>query len=379
MGSQSKSAGRLQLQDIGKTYGTTPVLKNIDLTVEDGEFLTILGPSGSGKSTILRIIGGFESASSGRLLFGDQIINDQPIHLRPFNTVFQDYALFPHLSVGANTGYGLMVRGVHKQDIRTQVQRSLELVGLESFTERYPAQLSGGQQQRVALARALICSPELILLDEPLAALDAELRRQMQQFLKSLQRQIGITFVFVTHDQEEAITMSDRICLIREGRIEQIGSAEEIYYRPETSFVATFFGDNNQFAGTKAEPVEGAGNYVNTAIGSILSSDPLLETIDANTDVTLAIRPEALRIYDPEDEPSQKPDNCLKVEVTATEFVGPVRQLRVMSLNDSQQSLLVKSTSRRSARAVYPGTRLMLQWDAIDCAVIPRVSPQTAP
>ena len=371
MASQSTSDGRLQLQNISKTFGTTSVLEDINLSVQDGEFITILGPSGSGKSTILRIIGGFESPSNGCLLFDDQIINDQPIHKRPFNTVFQDYALFPHLSVAANVGYGLMIRGMRKRDIRAQVQRTLKLVGLEDFLDRYPAQLSGGQQQRVALARALICSPKLILLDEPLAALDAELRRQMQQFLKSIQRQTGVTFVFVTHDQEEAITMSDRICLLLNGRIEQIGSSEDIYYRPKTQFVATFFGDNNLLAGTKGASNKGTGHYINTALGSILSTDPQLDAIELNSPVTLAIRPEVLRNPDIDGESSRQADNHLEVEVTATEFVGPIRQLRVVSLDDSRQSLLVKSPSRRSANTITPGKRLTLYWDAVDCTVIP--------
>ena len=249
--SERTAGGRLQLIALAKRYDQTSVLEGIDLAVEDGEFLTILGPSGSGKTTILRLIGGFTEPSAGQILFDGSDIAQVPIHRRPFNTVFQDYALFPHMTVGQNVGYGLMVRGVARAGIRARVADALEMVALQDFGQRYPNQLSGGQRQRVALARALICEPKLILLDEPLGALDAELRRQMQEFLKSLQRRVRITFLFVTHDQEEAIAMSDRICVMNQGAIEQVGAPDEIYYRPRTRFVATFFGDNNLLPGSK--------------------------------------------------------------------------------------------------------------------------------
>jgi spermidine/putrescine transport system ATP-binding protein len=233
----------LALQAVEKSYGTQRVLQPVDLEVADGEFLTILGPSGSGKTTILRLVGGFTRPSGGRIRFGGVDLTDVPSHKRPFNTVFQDYALFPHMTVADNVGYGLMVRGLAKSAIRAKVEETLEIVGLGGLLDRYPAQLSGGQKQRVALARAIVCEPKLILLDEPLAALDAEMRRQMQFFLKDLQRRIATTFLFVTHDQEEAITMSDRIVVMDKGRIEQIGAPTSIYYSPKTPFVARFFGE----------------------------------------------------------------------------------------------------------------------------------------
>src|SRR5579885_2158044 len=207
----------LELKAVSKSFGPTQVLENIDLAVRDGELITILGPSGSGKTTILRMIGGFTQPSGGAILLEGRDIAALPINRRPFNTVFQDYALFPHMTVAGNVGYGLMVRGRPRREVAKRVAAALDLVQLGAFAARYPAELSGGQRQRVALARAIICEPRLILLDEPLAALDVELRRQMQQFLKGIQREIRTTFLFVTHDQEEAIAMADRICVMNFG------------------------------------------------------------------------------------------------------------------------------------------------------------------
>ncbi|HEX9447909.1 MAG TPA: ATP-binding cassette domain-containing protein, partial [Dongiaceae bacterium] len=242
----------LELKAVAKSFGETRVLDNIDLAVEDGEFITILGPSGSGKTTILRMIGGFTTPSAGEILLDGKDIAAMPINRRPFNTVFQDYALFPHMTVADNIGYGLQIRGIDRREIKRRVADALGLVHLEDFAARYPAQLSGGQKQRVALARAIICQPRLILLDEPLAALDVELRKQMQLFLKNIQREIKTTFLFVTHDQEEAIAMADRICVMSDGRIQQLGSPLDVYYRPKTEFVARFFGDNNLIRGSLA-------------------------------------------------------------------------------------------------------------------------------
>ena len=198
----------LELKSISKSFGPTAVLEGIELAVRDGEFITILGPSGSGKTTILRMIGGFTQPSGGEILLEGRDITGLPINRRPFNTVFQDYALFPHMTVAGNVGYGLMVRGKPRREIARKVSEALDLVQLGPLANRYPSQLSGGQRQRVALARAIICEPRLILLDEPLAALDIELRKQMQLFLKDIQREIRTTFLFVTHDQEEAIAIA---------------------------------------------------------------------------------------------------------------------------------------------------------------------------
>src|SRR5690242_18121281 len=259
----------LELKGVSKAFGATRVLEHIDLAVEDGEFITILGPSGSGKTTILRMIGGFTQPDQGEILLDGKDIAKEPINRRPFNTVFQDYALFPHMDVAANVGYGLMVRRVARQEVARRVRQALDLVQLGPLAARYPGQLSGGQRQRVALARAIICEPRLILLDEPLAALDVELRKQMQLFLKDIQREIRTTFLFVTHDQEEAIAIADRICVMNFGRILQLGTPHEVYYRPRAEFVARFFGDNNLIEGKLGEG-DGQRRRIETAIGTLL-------------------------------------------------------------------------------------------------------------
>jgi len=246
----------LQLEGIHKSFGDTPVLNGVSLSVRQGEFVTLLGSSGCGKTTTLRVIAGLESPDSGRVLLSGEDVTRQEPNRRDVNTVFQNYALFPHMSVGANVGYSLKLRKVPKADIQRQVREMLGLVQLEGFEKRMPAGLSGGQKQRVAIARALICKPRLLLLDEPLGALDLQLRRQMQQELKRLQKKLGITFLYITHDQEEALNMSDRIVVMREGRFEQIGTPAEVYDHPRTAFVARFVGAANIVYGT-VEAVEG--------------------------------------------------------------------------------------------------------------------------
>jgi len=228
----------LELKSISKSFGPTAVLEGIELAVRDGEFITILGPSGSGKTTILRMIGGFTQPSGGEILLEGRDITGLPINRRPFNTVFQDYALFPHMTVAGNVSYGLMVRGRPRREIARKVSEALDLVQLGPLADRYPAQLSGGQRQRVALARALAARPRVLLLDEPFGALDKNLRLDMQIEVKRLQRELDITTIMVTHDQEEALTMSDRIVVMSNGRIEQVGTPDEIYGRPATAFVS---------------------------------------------------------------------------------------------------------------------------------------------
>jgi putative spermidine/putrescine transport system ATP-binding protein len=228
-----------------KTYGDVVAVDHVDLTVGDGEFFTLLGPSGSGKTTTLRIIAGFERPDEGRVTLGGVDITHQPPYARDVNTVFQDYALFPHMTVAENVGYGLKVKGIARGTRAKQVEEVLKMVRLDGFGARKPVQLSGGQRQRVALARSIVNQPKVLLLDEPLGALDLKLRQEMQIFLKALQRDLGMTFLYVTHDQEEALTMSDHVAVFNNGRIEQVGSPEEIYARPATEFVAGFVGTSN--------------------------------------------------------------------------------------------------------------------------------------
>ena len=235
----------LSLRGISKNFGEGDVLRGIDLDVGRGEFLTLLGPSGCGKTTTLRIIAGLTAPDTGSVILEGREVTALPPEKRNVNTVFQNYALFPHMNVASNIGYGLRVRGMPKAQIRAKVDESLALVQLEGFAKRMPAQLSGGQRQRVAIARALVCNPALLLLDEPLGALDLQLRRQMQLELKRLQEKLGITFVYITHDQEEALNMSDRIAVMNDGLFEQTGAPGVIYEQPETRFVAQFIGQAN--------------------------------------------------------------------------------------------------------------------------------------
>ncbi|MDX2271198.1 MAG: ABC transporter ATP-binding protein [Cyanobacteriota bacterium] len=248
----------IELHTVSHYFGSVKALDQVSLRVEGGEFFTLLGPSGSGKTTCLRLIAGFERLTTGSIKLYGQEVSALPPYARDVNTVFQDYALFPHMTVAENVGYGLMIKGIPQVERRARVQLMLELIQLPDLGERRPAQLSGGQRQRVALARALINQPRVLLLDEPLAALDLKLRQQMQSELKSLQQKLGITFIFVTHDQEEALTMSDRIAVFEGGKIAQVGSPSQIYDHPATLFVANFIGVTNHIAGSLAQQLTGS-------------------------------------------------------------------------------------------------------------------------
>lgn len=236
----------ISIKGLTRSFGEVRAVSGVDLEIYEGEFLTLLGPSGSGKTTVLRMIAGFEKPDSGVILLGEKDVSQLPPYDRDVNTVFQDYALFPHMDVITNIEYGLRVKGVGKTERRSRALEALKQVRLEGYENRKPSQLSGGQRQRVALARALVNRPAVLLLDEPLGALDLKLREQMQLELKELQRAVGITFIFVTHDQEEALTMSDRIAVFNQGRIEQLGTPREIYENPQSSFVSEFVGQTNK-------------------------------------------------------------------------------------------------------------------------------------
>ncbi|HEY0869454.1 MAG TPA: ABC transporter ATP-binding protein, partial [Acidothermaceae bacterium] len=264
----------IRLRGLRKVFGSVVAVDHVDLDVSDGEFLTLLGPSGSGKTTVLRMIAGFELPTAGRVELGGVDVTNRPPFDRDVNTVFQDYALFPHMSVQDNVEYGLRVRGVDRAQRRRRAGEALESVRLSGYGERRPSELSGGQRQRVALARALVNKPKVLLLDEPLGALDLKLREQMQVELKGIQREVGITFVFVTHDQQEALTMSDRIAVFHAGRLEQVGPPAEVYERPQTEFVAGFVGTSNLLRGEAAQAVLGR-------------------------DGVWSVRPEKIRVLDP--------------------------------------------------------------------------------
>src|SRR5215216_3695053 len=251
----------IHLEAVTKRFGEMTAVDELTLSIERGAFYAMLGPSGCGKTTTLRMIGGFEDPTAGRVFLGGEEVTQQPAYKRDVNTVFQSYALFPHLSVERNVGFGLERRRVRKDEVRSRVAEALELVQLGGLGKRRPAQLSGGQQQRVALARALVNRPRALLLDEPLGALDLRLRKQLQIELKRIQQDVGITFVHVTHDQEEAMTMADEIAVMNEGRIEQAGSASELYERPATEFVANFLGDCNLIDGALSTRDGGAADF----------------------------------------------------------------------------------------------------------------------
>src|SRR6185436_8582073 len=278
------------LESVRKTFDNVAAVDDVSLEIGSGEFFSLLGPSGCGKTTTLRMIAGFERPDAGRIVIGENDVTETPPHQRPVNTVFQSYALFPHLSVEQNVGFGLRFKDVSKDEKRGRVAEALDLVRLGGLGQRRPHQLSGGQQQRVALARALVLSPSVLLLDEPLGALDAKLRRELQVELKSIQREIGITFIYVTHDQEEALTMSDRLAVMSSGKVEQLGAPRDVYEHPETAFVADFLGVSNLMRGRVVD-----GRHVDVG-GVTLSA----EQGEARPGVVrLTIRPERVRIEPP--------------------------------------------------------------------------------
>ncbi|MDD2923180.1 MAG: ABC transporter ATP-binding protein [Anaerolineales bacterium] len=245
-------------KNVSRHFGEVKAVDNVQLEVKDGEFFSMLGPSGSGKTTCLRMIAGFDRPTAGQIFLYGQDVSNLPPYERPVNTVFQDYALFPHMTIEDNIAYGLMIKGMPKSERVKKANETLDLVRMPGYGKRKPSQLSGGQRQRVALARALINHPKVLLLDEPLGALDLKLRQQMQVELKNIQREVGITFIFVTHDQEEALTMSDRIAVFNEGNIEQVGTPADVYEHPSTPFVAGFVGTSNLIAGEVAQRITGS-------------------------------------------------------------------------------------------------------------------------
>jgi putative spermidine/putrescine transport system ATP-binding protein len=291
------SVPAVTLENLGKTYGDVLAVAGINLEVADGEFFSMLGPSGSGKTTTLRLIAGFELPTTGRVLLHGQDVTGIPPFDRDVNTVFQDYALFPHMTVGQNVAYGLQVRKVAKAEREARVAEAMEMVRLEGFERRRPNQLSGGQRQRVALARALVNRPRVLLLDEPLGALDLKLREQMQIELKEIQKEVGVTFVYVTHDQDEALTMSDRLAVFNRGSIEQVGTPADVYEHPATTFVAGFVGTSNLLKDEAARAVIGQ-------------------------DGIFTVRPEKIRIAEPDQDPGSDERSALG-RVREVVYLGP--------------------------------------------------------
>jgi putative spermidine/putrescine transport system ATP-binding protein len=317
---------------VSRRFGEVPAVDSVDFDIQDGEFFALLGPSGSGKTTCLRLIAGFEQPDRGEIAIHGRAMQDVPPYGRPVNTVFQDYALFPHMSVLDNVAYGLMVKRVGRRERYRRAEAMLDLMALAGFGARRPSQLSGGQRQRVALARALVNEPEVLLLDEPLGALDLKLRQQMQVELKALQRQVGITFVFVTHDQDEALGMSDRVAVLNQGRIEQLGTPEEVYEHPRTAFVAGFVGAANLIDAVNAERLTGRRE-------------------------AFALRPERIEV-----EPEGAVDFTIEGTVADSRYHGAATRLDVVL--DGGFRLIVDRSNRSTGDRPPVGARVRLGWHA---------------
>jgi spermidine/putrescine transport system ATP-binding protein len=283
----------VELRNVTKRFGAYEALKEASFDIRAGEFMTFLGPSGCGKTTCLRLISGFDTPTSGQIFLDGKDVTFEPPYRRDVNQVFQNYALFPHLTIYENIAFGLRMKKIPAAQIRARVDRVVKMTSLEDFTTRKPAQLSGGQRQRVALARAIVCEPKVLLLDEPLSALDAKLRTQMRVELKQLQKKLGITFIFVTHDQEEALTMSDRVAVLNAGRVEQIGTVNEIYYKPATRFVASFIGESNI---VEAEILRSEGEFLHCRLEGGLELDVRTPKPPAHSQILLSLRPEKIRL-----------------------------------------------------------------------------------
>lgn len=357
---ENKQEVILELRDIVKGFGGTPVLRGISLCIHRGEFITFLGSSGCGKTTTLRIIAGLETPDSGRVLLGGTDVTDTPPNLRDVNTIFQNYALFPHMNVEQNIGYSLRLRRVAKDEIRRRVEEMLRLVQLEGFGRRMPHELSGGQRQRVAIARAVINNPSVLLLDEPLGALDLQLRRQMQQELKRLQKKLGITFLYITHDQEEAINMSDRIVVMNEGHFEQIGAPAEIYDHPRTSFVARFIGTANLFTGMVEEIRDGVASVRLPSGEVVYAAAPEERTLLLDREATFCVRGENIRTG------GDRPPFSVSALVSENSYVGGMLRI-VFTLPDGREVV----SSRQGVHAhIRQGEQVSLHWRVQDAVFV---------
>ena len=343
----------VSIVNVEKIYGENHVVKNMNMNIAEGEFLTLLGPSGCGKTTTLRMISGFEMPSSGTIKVQDERVDKKEPYQRDVNTVFQNYALFPNMNVYDNVAYGLRVKKVPKDEIRKRVAEALKMVQLEGFEKRKTTQMSGGQKQRVAIARAIINRPKVLLLDEPLGALDLKLRKQMQIELKRLQKKLGITFVYVTHDQEEALTMSDRIAVINEGRIEQIDTPREIYEHPKTKFVANFIGETNLLDAMVLEMDEDKA-VIGTEVGKATVSIDPKKKIKVNDGVTVSVRPEHMKF-------SRTPVDGFTIKGVVKEqiFVGNLIKMMI-NLNDGTETRINRFEEGELAEI---GELVYLYWD----------------
>ena len=356
----------VDIKDVNKIYGTNHVVKDLNLQVEEGEFLTLLGSSGCGKTTTLRMIAGFEEPTTGSIRVEGEPIEDKEPYERNVNTVFQSYALFPHMTIFDNVAYGLKMKKIPKNERKERVLEMLEMVQLAGFEKRYPSQLSGGQKQRVAIARALINRPKVLLLDEPLGALDLKLRKQMQLELKRLQKKLNITFIYVTHDQEEALTMSDRIAIMHDGVMDQIGSPTEIYERPATKFVATFIGETNVFDGT-IRSIENGRAVVSIENGEITSSGSVEEGVEKNTGfavnefVTVSVRPEKMHV-------SPEPVDGFNVPAMVKDYIYVGSVIKCIAVLPNGNEIKMEKLAGEELPAI--GEKIFICWTPEDAVLI---------
>lgn len=362
--------GSVVLEEVTKRFGKAIAVDAIDLRVEPREFISLLGPSGCGKTTTLRMVSGFEEPTSGKLLISGQDSKGVPPHKRRVNTVFQSYALFEHMTVSENVAFGLRVKGVDKATAKTKVYEALDLVQLAQFADRRPAQLSGGQKQRVALARALVNEPDVLLLDEPLSALDLKLRQAMRYELGRLHRELGLTFIFVTHDQEEAITMSDRIAVMDHGHIHQLGTPTEIYERPASRFVADFIGETNLIE------VSGAGHSTGSPAVKMATGELVLlgqnDDVSTGTDrkLLLAVRPQRVTVT-ATDEPAAPDQTAIAGQMTELLFLGDSTRATVL-LPDGSQVVAVRynEAGHHPFGQLRPGDPVTVGWNRDAACVI---------
>ena len=349
---------------VQKSYdGQTLVVKDLNLSIGKGEFLTMLGPSGSGKTTCLLMLAGFETATHGEIRLNGRNINDMPPHKRGIGMVFQNYALFPHMTVGENLAFPLEVRGMDSAERATRVAQALDMVQMSKFASRRPAQLSGGQQQRIALARALVFDPELVLMDEPLGALDKQLREHMQFEIKALHDRLGITVVYVTHDQGEALTMSDRIAVFNDGRIQQLAPPPVLYEQPENSFVAGFIGENNALRG-RIEQLEGSKALVRLGNGDLIDATAV-NIREKGQETTVSIRPERIEF---------KPDlmppgaHTLQAEVRDVVYMGDILRARLKVAG--QDDFVMKYRNTLGQTKLDPGQSIRIGWHPEDARAL---------
>ena len=360
--------GSVVLTGVTKYYGEQTAVDDLSLTVQPGEFISLLGPSGCGKTTTLRMIAGFEQPDAGDIRISGRSVRGVPPYRRDVNTVFQAYALFPHLSVAENVAYGLQQRRTPKSEVRERVTQALDLVQMRRFGDRKPTQLSGGQQQRIALARALVNRPSVLLLDEPLGALDRQLREEMQLELKLLQSRLGITFVFVTHDQGEALSMSDRIAIMRAGRIEQLADADTVYARPASAYVAAFVGQQNFFRGATAE----SGAAITSPHALVRAAAPVLTGTNLGE---AAVRPEFIRIERDASAATLSDANTTRGELIGVSHLGDTMQYLVR-LGDDQSLIVRRPTPDAPQLAV--GDAVVCTWSAENVLLFPAADEDAA-